>query len=180
MSKFLHVVVTDADGNVVLDRYHAFCPGAGELARVSDDGPDVATYPQFCGGNPFTLGAVWGIDSGWASSAFGYGTNDSINGPDGHYTATVSIADNYQALFGVAPQDASVTVDVRVKTTKHTTCLPFCVPRSATRHARSRQIRRCALGDGADHDRPRPQHPAGPGRAPGLGHHDRPPAQGRP
>ena len=128
LSKFLHVVVTDADGNVVLDRYHAFCPGAGELARVSDDGPDVATYPQFCGGNPFTLGAVWGIDSGWASNAFGYGTNDSIKGPDGHYTATVSIADNYQALFGVAPQDASVSVDVRVKTTKHTTCVPFCVP----------------------------------------------------
>ena len=41
---------------------------------------------------------MWGIDSGWASSAFGYGTNDSINGPDGHYTATVSIADTYQAL----------------------------------------------------------------------------------
>ena len=50
LSRFLHVVVTDADGNVVLDRYHAFCPGSGELARVNDDGPDVATYPQFGGG----------------------------------------------------------------------------------------------------------------------------------
>jgi lysyl oxidase len=126
LSKFVHVVVTDADGKVVLDRYHAFCPGAGELARVSDDGPDIATYPQFCGGNPFTLGAVWGIDAGWASNAFGYGTNDSIRGPDGHYTATVSIAADYQALFGVAPEDASVNIDVRVKTTKRSTCLPFC------------------------------------------------------
>ncbi len=126
LSRFVHVVVTDADGTVVLDRFHPFCPGAGELARVSDDGPDIPTYPQFCGGNPFTLGAVWGIDSGWASNAFGYGTNDSIKGPDGHYTATVSIAPEYQTLFGVAPEDASVSVDVRVKTTKGNSCLPFC------------------------------------------------------
>ena len=128
LSKFVHVTVTDADGTVVLDRYHSLCPGAGELARVNDDGPDVATYPQFCGGNPFTLGAVWGIDSGWASNVFGYGTNDSIKGPDGRYTATVSIAPEYQTLFGVAPSDASVSVDVRVKTTKGGggPCLPFC------------------------------------------------------
>jgi hypothetical protein len=126
LSKFVHVVVTDADGVVVLDRFHSFCPGAGELARVSDDGPDITTYPQFCGGNPFTLGAVWGIDSGWASSALGYGTNDSIRGPDGRYTATVSIAPDYQTLFGVAPKDASVSVDIRVTTTKRTTCRPSC------------------------------------------------------
>jgi hypothetical protein len=126
LSKFVHVVVTDPDGTVVLDRYHAFCPGAGELARVNDDGPDIATYPQFCGGNPFTLGAVWGIDSGWASSAFSYGINDSIKGPDGHYIATVSIASGYQTLFGIAPENATITVDVRVRTTKGHGCLPFC------------------------------------------------------
>ena len=126
LSKFVHVIVRDADGEVVLDRFHAFCPGAGELARVNDDGPDIATYPQFCAGNPFTLGAVWGIDSGWASSAFGYGSSDSFKGPDGRYTATVSIAPDYQTLFGVASEDASVSIDVRVKTTKRMTCLPFC------------------------------------------------------
>jgi hypothetical protein len=126
LSRLIHVTVSDADGNVVLDRYHSLCPGAGELARVNDDGPDIPTYPQFCGGNPFTLGAVWGIDSGWASNVFGYGTNDSIKGPDGRYTATVSIAPEYQTLLGVAPSDASVSVAVRVKTTKGGPCLPFC------------------------------------------------------
>ena len=39
---------------------------------------------------------------------------------------TVSIAPKYQALFGVAPADASVTIDVTVKTTKHLVCSPFC------------------------------------------------------
>jgi Lysyl oxidase len=126
LSRFIHVVITDAGGATVLDRYHSFCPGGGELARVSDDGPDVSTYPQFCGGNPFTLGSVWGIDSGWASSAFGYGSNDTIKGPDGHYTATVSINPDYQSLLGIAPEDATISIRVRVKTTKGNTCLPFC------------------------------------------------------
>jgi hypothetical protein len=146
LSKFVHVTVTDPAGNVVLDRYHPFCPGAGELARISDDGPDVATYPQFCGGNPFTLGAVWGIDSGWSSNIFGYGTNDSIKGPDGHYTATVSIAPDYQPLFGVTTADASVSIDVTAKTTKHGFCIPFCgggsgpVGHTAVRHGRQAGI----------------------------------------
>jgi lysyl oxidase len=138
LSKFIHVVVTDADGTVVLDRYHSFCPGAGEIARVTDDGPDVTTYPQFCGGNPFSLGSVWGIDNGWASSAFGYGTNDTIKGPDGRYTATVSIGADYQDLLGIAPADATVSVDVRVKTTKKFTCLPFCEGQGRSGRARRR------------------------------------------
>ncbi len=126
LPKFLHITITDDAGAVVLDRYRGFCPGSGELARVNDDGPDVTTYPQFCGGNPFTLGQVWGIDDGWASNAFGYGTSANINGPDGHYTATIEIAPAYQTLFGVAPADASVSVSLRVKTSKRTYCLPFC------------------------------------------------------
>ncbi len=126
LPKFLHLTVANDAGKVVLDRFRPFCPGSGELARVNDGGPDVPTYPQFCGGNPFTLGEVWGIDDGWASNAFGYGTNTTINGPDGHYTATVEIAPGYQSMFGVDPADASVSVSLRVKTQRHSTCLPFC------------------------------------------------------
>lgn len=126
LAKFVRVTVTDASGHVVLNRFHSFCPGSGELARVSDEGPDVTTYPQFCGGNPFTLGSVWGIDEGWASNVFGYGTNDSIKGPDGHYTATVSITPAYQALFSLASSNASVSIDIRVKSTKHGFCTSFC------------------------------------------------------
>ena len=129
LAKFVHVTVTDAAGHVILDRYHPFCPGSGDLARLNDDGPDVPTYPQSCGGNPFQLGAVWGIDDGWAANVFGY-SSDAINGPDGHYTATVSIAPKYQALFDVAPSDASVSIDVTVKTSGHIVCAPFCATSS--------------------------------------------------
>lgn len=120
-TRFLRVTVKDASGNVILDRYHPFCPGAGDLVRVNDEGPDVPTYPVVCYGGQFTLGAVWGIDDGWASNAFGYGSN-TIDGPDGRYTATVSIPPRYQRLFGIAAIDASVTVAVRVKTTKGGRC----------------------------------------------------------
>ena len=72
LDRFIHVTVTNDAGTVVMDRYRGFCPGSGELARLNADGPAIPTYPQFCGGNPFTLGAVWGIDDGWASNAFGY------------------------------------------------------------------------------------------------------------
>lgn len=116
LTRFLRVTVEDASGNVILDRFQPFCPGAGDLVRVNDDGPDVPTYPG-CYGGQFTLGAVWGIDDGWASNSFGYGSN-AIKGPDGRYTATVSITPRYQRLFDIATTDASVSVAVRVKTTK--------------------------------------------------------------
>ena len=124
--RFLHVTVTDDAGTVVVDRYRGFCPGAGELARLSAEGPAIPTYPQFCGGNPFTLGAVWGIDDGWASNAFGYYGAGGIKEPDGHYTATVSITPEYQSLFRVAASDASVSISIRLKTLKHDYCVPFC------------------------------------------------------
>lgn len=126
LDRFLHVTVTDDAGDVVADRYRGFCPGTGELARLDADGPAIPTYPQSCGGNPFTLGAVWGIDDGWASSAFGYYGAGGFNGPDGHYTATVSIAPEYQNLFNVAASDASVSISIRLKTTKHGYCIPLC------------------------------------------------------
>jgi hypothetical protein len=126
LDRFLHVTVTDDAGAVVMDRYRGFCPGSGELARLSVDGPDIPTYPQFCGGNPFTLGAVWGIDDGWASNAFGYYGAGGFKGPDGHYTATVSITPEYQSLFGVAASDASVSISIRLKTLKHDYCYPYC------------------------------------------------------
>ena len=126
LARFFHVTVTDASGAVVLDRFHPFCPGSGDLARVNDQGPDVPTYPQFCSGNPFTLGAVWGLDEGWASNLFGYGTTDSIKGPDGHYTATVSIAPAYVSRFGIDPAAATATVAITVRSTHHVLCHPFC------------------------------------------------------
>lgn len=126
LSRFFRVTVTNEAGDVVLDRYHPFCPGTGDLARVDDDGPATPTYPQLCSGNPFTLGAVWGIDDGWASSLFGYGSVDRVKGPDGRYTATVSIAPEYVTLFGIDAADATASVQLVVRSTKRQICREIC------------------------------------------------------
>jgi hypothetical protein len=141
LRRFLHVTVTSASGRVVLDRFHAFCP-SGELARVNDDGPQVPRYPQFCTANPFTLGTVWGIDDGWAVGALGYNVNDSIKGPDGRYTVTVSIPDRYVDLLGIDPDDATVSVEARVVTDGGgSSCPPLCFPEGSRRDALDRPAR---------------------------------------
>ena len=148
---------------------------------MSDDGPDVATYPQFCGGNPFTLGSVWGIDSGWASSAFGYGTNDTIKGPDGHYTATVSINPDYQrpARHRARGRDGERRRPGQDDEGEHVS--PVLRGDGPLRDEPARgRVRRHAVGIGADHDEPRPQHPSRPDRAPRLGDLDQPPAPRQP
>jgi hypothetical protein len=133
LRRFLHVTVTNAAGTVVLDRYHAFCP-SGELARVNDNGPQVPRYPQFCTASPFTLGTVWGVDDGWAVGALGYNVNDSIKGPDGRYTVTVTIPDRYVNLLGIAPEDATASVEARVVTDGGGSgCPPLCEGAAARR-----------------------------------------------
>jgi hypothetical protein len=123
LRRFIHVTVTNHAGRTVLDRFHAFCPASA--VRVNDDGPQIPTYPGSCWGSPFTLGAVWGIDDGWATSAMGY-SSDAITGPDGEYDVTVAITDRYRSMFGIADEDASSTVSVTVVTKSGGGCPPFC------------------------------------------------------
>jgi hypothetical protein len=113
LRRFIHITVTDPKGRVVLDRYHAFCPGSA--VRVTDEGPQSPTYVGYCYGSPFTLGTVWGIDEGWAMNATAY-YGDPLKGPDGTYTVTVSIPETYASLFAIPDQDATTTVRVRLVT----------------------------------------------------------------
>ncbi len=113
LRRFIHLTVTDPRGKVVLDRYHAFCPGSA--VRVNDEGPQLPTYVGYCYGSPFTLGTVWGIDEGWATNATAY-YGDPIKGPDGVYTVRISIPDRYATMFAIPAADARATVRVEVVT----------------------------------------------------------------
>ena len=75
MSRFVHYTVTDASGRVIYKLRTGFCPDGYDLQRLSPSGPLNPTFPEFCGDNPFTLGAVWGIDRGWA-----VGLDDNVTG----------------------------------------------------------------------------------------------------
>lgn len=124
LAGFIEVEVTEMGGAPVGGLVTTFCPGSFGRERVSDDGPERPTYPEGCFGNPFTKGAVWGIDEGWAVNPFVYG-GATIDIPDGTYKVIVRIAPRYAELFDVAPEDASETVEVTVVTDEHG-CGRYC------------------------------------------------------
>jgi hypothetical protein len=114
---FLELAVRDAAGAVVLERTADFCPVVRQ--RFSPDSADRAVYPDACGGfeggNPFTLGQVWGIEGGWGASALGF-DGGSFAIPDGTYSAHIAIAPRYRELFAIPNDAAEVSFALRVQT----------------------------------------------------------------
>jgi hypothetical protein len=112
LTDFLHIVIRDLDGKVVYRDVRTFCPWYG-AQRVRPNAPDVSPYPLGCPYNPFTLGAVYGIERGFgvpATDQFGRG----IRIEPGRYTATVNITKAWRGLIGVSGPDASASVHIRV------------------------------------------------------------------
>jgi Lysyl oxidase len=112
LQRFIHYAVRDSGGNLVWSASEPFCPDGFNLQRVDPSGPLNSTFPGFCGDNPFTLGAVWGIDRGWA-----VGVDD--NAPSlplklGSYAVTVSIPPRWAKLFHIPAASARTTIAVQV------------------------------------------------------------------
>ncbi len=115
---FLRITVRNQAGRIVADKTLNLCPNSYDKERVDDSGDAVPTYPaQECRNFfPFTRGTVWGIEQGWATSAFtgvGYRAASASLRP-GEYTATMRLAQHYVDLFGVAPGDERTTVGLEV------------------------------------------------------------------
>lgn len=128
LSNFLHVHAAKDGGATVSNASYTFCPANYDRQRVDDSGPDVADYPRYgCSVNPFTLGAVWGIEKGWAVNVsdngyYYFGPSEPgpiLDAPDGHYVVRFSISKEYRDLFDIPALDASVTVGVTLVTTRH-------------------------------------------------------------
>lgn len=124
LAGFFRVTMTDEQGDVVVQRSRRFCPGSSDV-RINGQGPLLATYPRNCWMSPFARGTVWGIDHGWATSAFGWG-GMKFHGPDGDYTLRLHIAPAFQRFFAVAEGDGRVSVQIRIKTTEGGGDCPDC------------------------------------------------------
>ena len=112
---FLHVQLTDPSGAVVLETDQTFCPN-GETTRTRPDAPDTSPYPVSCSTNPFTLGGVWGMQKGWATSTFNWRSGAGmVDVPAGTYTAQVTVPKRYQDLFGIPADQSSATIQVTVR-----------------------------------------------------------------
>ncbi|MFI5891660.1 hypothetical protein ACIA5D_16270 [Actinoplanes sp. NPDC051513] len=70
LKDFTTISIADATGAVVQEYKTSFCGNSWSSARTRPDAPATTPYPTQCGGewNPFTLGAVWGIQAGWDSA----------------------------------------------------------------------------------------------------------------
>jgi len=137
MPRFFHVVITDLDGHRVLSHSYTFCP-EGTDSRVSPNGPMNPTYPRGCFTGPFTLGSVWGIDRGWAVSAFGF-QGIKLKARNGRYHMTVSLGHAYAHFFGVPHSQDSVSMSLQLKSGSQgcreiCPCPPLCGGGSAGNH----------------------------------------------
>ena len=62
----LRVTLKNKAGKVILDEKRPLCPGGYDRQRVQTDGATGPVYPEFCGGNWFTKGVLYGIERGMA------------------------------------------------------------------------------------------------------------------
>ena len=104
-------------GHVVTSYRFTFCPNSYDAERATPDSPDNSPYPQqgCTAFDPFPLGEVWGIAKGWAvDPAAGYFASPISLVGNRTYQVTESITPRYTHWFGVAPADASATVNMTV------------------------------------------------------------------
>ncbi|MFC7624686.1 lysyl oxidase family protein [Microlunatus sp. GCM10028923] len=111
LNGFFTVRVVDAKGKQVLRRGLDFCPNASEQVRRRPDAPATSPYPVGCVANPYTIGAVWGIERGFGVRAIDY-LETKLK--PGNYKITTTIAPGYRDLFEIPAAAATSTVDLKV------------------------------------------------------------------
>ena len=119
LTDFSRTTFRDGKGAVVATTSATFCPNAYETVRRSPKAPATSPFPQGCDSNPYSLGAVWGLQAGYAVSLTGGGYDDYGDGsgglPDlrpGSYTATTYITPAYRKALRIP--DAKAVAKVRV------------------------------------------------------------------
>ena len=117
LTDFSTTTFTDAAGEVIDSTTSTFCPNSGEPVRRRPTAPARSPYPQGCYGNPYSLGAVWGIQAGYAVSLSVdyYPDSGYLDLPVGEYTATTTINSAYRKTLGITRAQATATVKVTVE-----------------------------------------------------------------
>ncbi|WP_433830411.1 lysyl oxidase family protein [Actinoplanes sp. CA-015351] len=116
LKDFTTITITDKAGKVVTSYKTAFCANSYSSGRTRRDAPATNPYPTRCGGeNPFTLGAVWGIQAGWDAAVPDQPNSTTLAKlKAGKYTATATVNAKYTKLFGIPAKQASAKVALNV------------------------------------------------------------------
>ncbi|BAL89643.1 hypothetical protein AMIS_44230 [Actinoplanes missouriensis 431] len=122
LKDFTTIVFKDKAGKVVTQYKTPFCGNSYSSGRTRRDAPATNPYPTRCGGeNPFTLGAVWGVQAGWDATV----TDQPVNGAGlsklkaGKYTVTATVNAKYQKMFAIPANKATAKVTVTVADVKN-------------------------------------------------------------
>lgn len=121
MPKFFTTTFTNSTGKVVARTTSSFCPNSDNPVRRRPSAPATSPFPMTCNGwnpNPYTLGAVWGIQKGYAALLPEVG----LELPAGKYTAVVTITPAYRKALGLSKARATVKVKVTVKVERFDEC----------------------------------------------------------
>lgn len=111
LTNFFSLSIRDAGGHSVVSRRVGFCPSGYASVRRRANAPDTSPYPDGCAGNPYSTGAVWGIQQGWGTSALGE-LNAKLK--PGTYTADVAITTAYRKALHITSGDSRATVNLKV------------------------------------------------------------------
>jgi hypothetical protein len=116
LTDLIRLTLIDDSGQEILDQHRSFLP-TGSSVRARPDAPPTSPYPESFSSSPFALGAVWGLQAGWAIDVLG-GGSDGMKLSDGAYTARVRLNAPHCAFFDIPADQADVTVQVTVSTTE--------------------------------------------------------------
>ena len=115
LKRFTTITIKNAKGATVKKYETDFCANAWNSIRTRPDAPAQTPYPRGCfDGNPFTLGAVWGIQAGWTAQTTDSPARGNLDLPLGKYTVTVTLNPVYQKFFQVPANAATATVQLTV------------------------------------------------------------------
>ena len=117
LSDFATVKLIDSRGRTAFTRTVTFCPN-GEAQRIKKDAPIDSYYPHECAGNIYSLGAVWGIQRGYAVPLLGEDAYLDLPAKQlpkpGRYRAEVKVSPAWTKALAIPARSATVTLQVKV------------------------------------------------------------------
>lgn len=114
LTDFFTLTITDAAGRQIQKTRPTFCPNAYNPVRRRPTAPATSPYPEACNGNPYSLGAVYGIQAGYAVPVVEDLTSAFQDLPLGEFTVSIQINRPYRTALRLSPAQAKATVKVKV------------------------------------------------------------------
>jgi hypothetical protein len=108
LQRFVRLDVTKVGSGTTRTSRFAACLGGGwerGSERVRPEAPATSPYPHNCYYNPFSIGAVQGVQEGWATPVLGEGAPLRLK--PGKYDVTARITPAYAEPLGISAADAT-------------------------------------------------------------------------